>query len=296
MRSFVSFLALLYISLTIIAAAQTPTQNPSPMTDSTRPHPRIEKTDVAGRRVPLHSLKGATLFVGPKFNADRSVPMIIHFHAAPWLIERHVAKELPRAALITVQLGAGSSAYGRPFSEPELFSRLLSEARKELRLKGEWSSITLTGFSAGYGAVRAILRQPENYRLINNVLLLDGIHGSYSPEGKPLADGGSIVAEDLDSFVVFARDSADGKKTFVVTHSEIFPGTFASTTECVDQLLSKLAIRRSPNLRNGPGGMQQLSSVQKGRFYAFGYAGNSAPDHIDHLHAMPAWFKFLMIK
>ena len=284
----------LFLLLIITQVVGQPTrQNPSPMADTTRPHPRIEKTEVAGRRISLQSLKGATLFVGPEFKVNRPVPVIVHFHGAPWLIERHVAKELPKAALITVQIGAGSSAYGRPFADQELLPKLLAEARKELAMTDEWSSITLAGFSAGYGAIRAILRQPDNYRLVTNVLLLDGIHASYEPEGKGLADGGSIAAADLDSFVMFAKDALAGRKTFVLTHSEIFPGTFASTTECVDHLLGKVGLRRKATLKNGPIGMQQLSEVRRSRLYVFGYAGNSAPDHIDHLHAMPFWFRYL---
>jgi hypothetical protein len=33
--------------------------------------------------------------------------------------------------------------------------------------------------------------------------------------------------------------------------------------------------------------MQQLSEARSGRFVLMGFAGNSAPDHIDHFHAMP---------
>jgi hypothetical protein len=33
--------------------------------------------------------------------------------------------------------------------------------------------------------------------------------------------------------------------------------------------------------------MQQLSETRAGRFQLLGFAGNSAPDHVDHLHAMP---------
>jgi hypothetical protein len=33
--------------------------------------------------------------------------------------------------------------------------------------------------------------------------------------------------------------------------------------------------------------MQQLSAVRAGGFELLGFAGNTAPDHIDHLHAMP---------
>ena len=263
------------------------------MVENTRPHPRIAETEVPGRRVDLKSLKGARLFIGPRVNPNRPVMLLIHFHGAPWLIEQHVAAHLPKAALITVQMGAGSSVYRRPFEQPELFRTLLREAAAELRLQRGWSSITLSGFSAGYGAVREILRQKDNFALVNNVLLLDGMHSSYVPEGKPLADGGAIDGSGLDSFIAFAKEAVGGRKRFVFTHSEIFPGTYASTTECGDYLLSQLNLKRRPDLRQGPLGMQQLSSIDAGNFHVRGYAGNTAPDHIDHLQALPSWFGLL---
>ncbi|HJZ81899.1 MAG TPA: hypothetical protein VKD91_16190 [Pyrinomonadaceae bacterium] len=272
---------------------QPSAQNPSPMVDHTRPHPRIPQTEVTGRRVELKSLKGARLFIGPRFNSNKAAPLVIHFHGAPWLVEQHIARHLPGAALITVQLGAGSGAYRSPFERSELFRLLIDEASMELKAKQAWSSITLMGFSAGYGAVREILRRPEYFALVNNVLLLDGMHTSYVPEGKPLADGGTLEPSGLDVFVKFAREAVAGGKCFVFTHSEIFPGTYASTTECADYLLAQLNLQRHPELHQGPMGMQQLSAVNATRFHLRGYAGNSAPDHVDHLHAMPAWFSLL---
>jgi len=279
------------------AIAQQPTpQTPSPMVEHTRPHTRIQETSVPGRRVDLQSLKGARLFIGPRVNVNKPVPLLIHFHGAPWLVERHVADHLPRAALITVQLGTGSSVYRRPFEQLETFRKLLAEASDELHLKHGWSSITLSGFSAGYGAVREILRSPEYFALVNNVLLLDGMHTSYIPEGKTLADGGAIDPTGLDSFLSFAKAAVTGQKNFVVLHSEIFPGTYASTTECADYLLSQMSLQPRAQLREGPGGMQQLSAVDVKGFHVRGYAGNSAPDHVDFLHAMPAWFGLLRIR
>ena len=266
------------------------------MAEITRPHPRITQSEPAGRRIELKSLKGAKLFAGPGVNTNKPVPLIVHFHGVSWLVETHIAKYLPHAVLITVNLGAGSSAYGRPFADPALFQTLIDEASRELQLKRGWSSITLTGFSAGYGAVRAILRQEKNFGLVNNVLLLDGMHASYSPEGKVLADGGTVNAADLDSFVKFAREAVAGRKTFLFTHSEIFPGTYASTTECGDFLLATLGIKSRPKLKNGPLGMQQLSIADAGRVHFIGYAGTTAPDHVDHLQAMPAWLKLIRIK
>jgi hypothetical protein len=312
--------AALLITLILFAfAPATPQtqQSPSPMVDHTRPHPRIAQTEVKGRRVDLKSLKGARLFIGSRVNPNRPLPLLIHLHGASWLVEQHVARYLPRAALITVNLGAGSSAYRRPFEEAEQFKNLLSEAAETLGAKRGWASITLSGFSAGYGAVREILRRPEYFALVNNVLLLDGMHASYAPEGKLLADGGTIQASDVGPFINFARAAVAGgrvansrgargssprvskgvfnqgdarRKTFVVTHSEIFPGAYASTTECADYLLSQLFLKRESKLLNGPMGMQQLSAVDAGGFHLRGYAGNSAQDHVDFLHAMPAWF------
>ncbi len=266
------------------------------MIDHTRPHPRIAQSEANGRRVELKSLKGARLFIGPDVNPNRPVPLIVHFHGAPWLVELHVAEHARHAALITVQLGAGSSAYRRPFEQQELFQSLLEEARRELALKSGWSSITLSGFSAGYGAVREILRQEKYFALVNNMLLLDGMHTSYSPEGKLLADGGVIDPTGLDSFVKFAREAVAGRKTFVFTHSEIFPGTYARTTECADYLLGQLNLKSRAELHQGPIGMQQLSVVDAGRLHIRGYAGNSAPDHIDHLQGMPTWFNLLGLR
>jgi len=266
------------------------------MAEQTRPHPRIVQTEATGQRHDLTTLKGARLFVSPKVNVNKPVPLVIHFHGAPWLIEVHVARQLQNAALITVQLGTGSSAYRRPFEDETLFRSLLDEADKALGLKRGWSSITLTGFSAGYGAVREILKKPEYFALVQNVLLLDGMHASYTPEGKRLAEGGIIDDAGVDVFVKFAREATLGRKHFTFTHSEIVPGTYASTTECADYLLKQLNLSRVPQLKQGPMGMQQLSVVDVKGLHVRGYAGNTAPDHVDHIHAMPAWFPLLRIK
>lgn len=293
-------LVCLGLFLSVFAVIQTlgqqAPQNPSPMTDTTRPHPRIAKVEVPGHRTELATLKGAILYTGPKVNADKAVPLIIHFHGVSWLMEYHIAKHFPNAALITVNLGSGSRVYGNPFVQPEMFQALINEAGKALGSKKGWSSITLVGFSAGYGAVRAILRHDQNFRLVNNVLLLDGIHASYVPEGQRLADGGVINADDLDSYVKFAREAVAGNKRFLISHSEIFPATYASTTECVDYLLSTLGIKRKPKLKNGPVGMQQTSEVDVKGFHIRGYAGNTGEDHGDQLQAMPEWLKLLRIK
>ena len=80
----------------------------------------------------------------------------------------------------------------------------------------------------------------------------------------------------------------------IITHSEIFPGTYASTTETADWLLAQLGLERHAVVKWGTMRMQQLSEVRAGRFLLIGYAGNAAPDHVDQLHALPeflTWFR-----
>jgi len=155
-------------------------------------------------------------------------------------------------------------------------------------------NITLTGFSAGHGAIRAILLEARHFDAVDAILLLDGMHTSYVPEGKVLADSGAIDTTNLAAFARFARAATRGEKRFLVTHSEIFPGTFASTTETADWIIRALDLKRKPVLNWGPRGLQQLSEVHVGHFEVMGFAGNSAPDHVDHLHAMPELLRRLM--
>lgn len=53
-------------------------------------------------------------------------------------------------------------------------------------------------------------------------------------------------------------------------------------------------LERTPVLKWGPRGMQQTSEVVAGAFTLMGYAGNSAPDHVDHFHSMPELLEMLL--
>ncbi|MBD3626693.1 hypothetical protein [Cyclobacterium sp.] len=55
-------------------------------------------------------------------------------------------------------------------------------------------------------------------------------------------------------------------------------------------------IHREPVLREGPLGMQQLGASTQGKFKILAFAGNTAPDHIDHLHGMFHFIRLLESK
>src|SRR6185369_7765650 len=140
--------------------------------------------------------------------------------------------------------------------------------------------------------VRQILKSAASYERVAGVLLIDGIHTDYI-DGKPGPLESKIGTENLKVWEQFGRDAIAGRKRMIVTHSEIFPGTFASTTETADYLVAQFGLRRRPMLKWGPMGLQQLSEAKSGRFLLMGFAGNSAPDHVDQLHSLPLWLKLL---
>jgi len=280
-----------FVLLSSLALAQAPLpakQNPSPMTETVRRHERVTKTEVKGQR---WALSIGTLLLPDTARLRDTIPLYVHFHGAPWLAESSVQQHDRHAAIITAQLGSGSAVYGQPFKDPAKFAALLDEAAKALSPNRpvRFHPVILSGWSAGYGAIREIVRNRDNWPRIDAVLLEDGIHTSYLPDGQP----GPLDPAGLQPFVDFAREAVAGRKTFLITHSEIYPGTFASTTECSEFLLKELGITVRPVIKWGPLGMQQLSDARSGKLRVMGFAGNSAPDHVDHIHATKNWLKVL---
>ena len=279
------------------------------MVDFTRAHERLPKTAINA----TFSIGKAEILITPPAAAAGEGDLLIHFHGTSWLpFQAGLSTHLP-LVVAAVNVGQGGGAYDQAFRDPRALDELLAGIRARIRIR----HLYLSGFSAGYGAVRAILRYaepspgPSGHPLpqgegtrglqtplpqgegaaerrvrVDGVLLLDGLHTSYveNRQVDPIA---------MQPFLEFARAASAGKKRFVFTHSEIFPGTFASTTETADYLIRELGLKRTPVVRWGPRGMQQLSEVRSGGLTILGFAGNSAPDHIDQFHSMPEFLQLL---
>ncbi|RPJ56804.1 MAG: hypothetical protein EHM23_22525 [Acidobacteria bacterium] len=264
------------------------------MSETARQHGRIQEKPSSGLHLTLTEplAKPVDLFAPKERFRQGRFHLLVHFHGSAFILQDALRRTGDDWAGINVNLGSGSRVYREAFTDPGRFNALVTAAQAALaeKLQGAvtFDRVVLSGFSAGYGGVAAILSDPANYSRVDAVLLLDAIHASYVPEDKVLAEGGRIRQQDLQIFLDLAADvsRAESKKRFLITHSEIFPGTFVSTTEATDHLLETLRIKRMPVLRWGPLGMQQISDARRGHFRVLGFAGNTAPDHVDHLHAM----------
>jgi hypothetical protein len=256
------------------------------MVEHTRAHPRLTRQSPPGKRYPMPL---GTLFVPQGLRSNRPATLLFFFHGGDWLPELAASRQR-RMAVVTVQAGAGSGSYVKLFQDPARFLSLVAAAESAGHM--HFSQIALGGWSAGCGALRQILLDPASYNRVQRVLCIDGVHTGYT-HGAPGPIESDIDTSNLQSWLRFGKDAIAGKKRLIITHSEIFPGTFASTTETADWLLREWGLTPHPVARFGPMGTQMLSEIRAGGLTVIGFAGNSAPDHIDEMQSLSEYLRWL---
>jgi hypothetical protein len=264
-------------------------QNPSPAVEHTRAHPRLAEQPPPGHR---ETLELGTLLVPERLHIKpgqkKPVPLVVMFHGGTWLPE--AAGSRLNSAVISIQLGAGSGAYASALAGPDRFAAILAAAERKLGVR--FRPVTVAGWSAGCGAIRELLRQPASLASIQRIVAIDGIHTDYVG-GAPGPMESQLEGSKLQGWLEFAREAMAGRRRLLITHTEIFPGTYASTTETADWLIRELGMRRHAVLEWGPMGTQRVSDTRKGGLRIQGYVGNSGPDHVDQLEALVEWLRLV---
>ena len=258
------------------------------MADQIRAHVRVENREYEGSTFSVRGIleRPVEVYLPSRVDTAESFMLLIHFHGASY-VPKYAVKEFGRPVILAVvNLGSGSSVYERPFQETGCISSLVDCIGDSVAMKWQrsFSKIYFSSFSAGYGAVRAILR--EDAVSPDGILLMDGLHTDYIPEGTVLYEGGALNEDKMAGFLRFAELALGNEKRLVITHSEIFPGTYASTTETADYLIQSLSLERTPVVKWGPVGMQMIAETRSGGFSVLAFAGKTARDHVDHYHGM----------
>src|SRR6476661_4836534 len=168
-------------------ATQTPatppaaSQNPSPMVERTRAHGRVAPRPLPGVRRSFAGPLGkpVDVFVPSGTQRAGALRLVVHFHGDPFVPEDAVARLGGEHVAAVVTLGAGSGVYDRTFSDPAAYDSLLAGIGREVSAAigapARFARVTLVGFSAGHGAIRAILRDSAHFAAVDRVLLLDGM-------------------------------------------------------------------------------------------------------------------------
>ncbi len=239
-----------------------------------------------------HPLADAELFVPEGYSVPPSgvVPLAIHFQGGVAIAEENFVRSGHGGVLIASTLAGLSSSFSRPYRDREAFVALLTRAAEHLSTHEcavRFEPITVTFFSAGYGAVRELLKDPEHFARIDALVSADSIYANVVSEAVRAADAAQMV-----DFMRFAQAAARGEKTFVVAHGQT-PTPYASTAECADLLLAAVAGQRLPSARRTQRGVPIAAEFHSGGFHLYSFAEGLGGDdeakriHMDCLYMIP---------
>ena len=233
------------------------------------------------------------------FQTPGKLPTRAHFHTTVWFVIQEHLRRGAATPLICFQLGEGSTIYRQPFEDTNRFGRVLRLVEAELNKRSapvhvEIAGVDVSSFSAGYGAVRELVKSPADFKMIRRIVLLDSMYAAF--EQVPAAERPRKPAKDqIDVWAPFARAAFRGEKTFVLTHSAVPTDKYASSGECAAALLELLEIPRElvpsgtlPATTDPEFPLQ--SRADRGNFHIWGYGGEDAQAHMTHArHMAEVW-------
>lgn len=215
------------------------------------------------------------------------VPLSIHFQGGTTIAEENFVRSGQKGVLIASTLSGFSRAFAEPYRDPRAFRELLDRAASAVGGHADrdgavaFDPITITFFSAGYGAVREILAVPEHYAAIDHLVAADSIYASVVGSGIR-----APKIEQMIDFVRFAQAAARGEKTFVVTHTRIATD-YASTGECAALLFASIGATLQPQNTYTERGVPIAAELHVGNFHGYRHDGNDATAHMDCLYWVP---------
>jgi hypothetical protein len=219
--------------------------------------------------------------------------VVIHQHGVLAWQEVAFARAHVNAALVSVNLGEGSGPYEKWFSSPRALDALVAQIESAMDKSGRAvgarvGRIALSGWSAGFGGVGALLAQPASVQRIDAVLLEDGLHTSYVAASLP---DRNVLAK----YAAFAQLAIQGDKLFAISHSAVRAPGYASTTETVSALLDMVGVAKvlvAPSVVSSPfrdgTGARAIYEAHRGAFHVQGFTGGGVDEHRDHARYMDA--------
>jgi hypothetical protein len=215
------------------------------------------------------------------------IPVWLHLHGAPATVEANFADIGAPGILVNITLPGLSKIYGDHFAEPAVFADLLRDTEAALRRDSAASvwklgRLTVSSFSAGFGGVRQLLRQPAAFERIAVLVMADSIYCGYVGDSA----NKRVDPESMRGFLAFARLAVEGKRRLLITHTQQVPEGYASTTETADYLIAELAGQRTPEERAWTPALRQLSRFSCGEAEIIGFAGSRPEDHMQHLRSI----------
>jgi hypothetical protein len=211
--------------------------------------------------------------------------VLVLLHGDPQTVWNNAKWANLNSIIITANYGAASSAYQTPFvSNTALFQNVLDQALAKVRAEADisdtlqWDQLALASFSAGYGGVREILKNPTYRDNIDSLLAADSLYATTTNPG----DQTPLDSQMVD-YKAFALAAKNGQKTFLLSHSKVLTYTYENTIETADELMQYLGITPTAYSATGLGSLIYYRKAQAGNFRVWGANGATADDHSAHL-------------
>lgn len=219
---------------------------------------------------------------GRALGEDGAYNLLVHFHGAE-PIRKELAPEGLDLVIVGVDVGVRSGAYQKTMAPAGAWEALRASIDREVAAASGSASararhVIVSSWSAGFGAVQAILERPDDRP--HAVILLDSLYGGYLP-GKLALEHGQLPA-----FVRAARAAKEGEGFFAMTSTDVPTEGYASTAETADFLLRELGLQPNYHPVDPAAASPLLWSVEAGGFFAQGYGGSSREAHCDQLRAL----------
>jgi hypothetical protein len=224
--------------------------------------------------------------------------LCVHFHGAPWFVIQEHVRRGAKEPLAVFALGEGSSTYRAPFEDTNRFARVLALIESELRKRGAANAhiiaVDVSSFSAGYGAVRELVKSPGSFKILRRIALLDSIYGGLEPQQNGNTNRVPL-AEHIDAWMPFARAAMRGEKMFVLAHSQVPTSSYASSAECAAALLARLGLKAQSVATNSVPAASDPNFPLRSRagtngLHIWSYAGTDAQAHMTHArHLADVW-------
>jgi hypothetical protein len=239
-------------------------------------------------RIRLKALNGnAVLFVPTWFTAQAGgYDLIVHFHGLSEIQEANIERAGLNVAVVSINLGAGTDPYSKPFAKKDVFASLLEEAEAEIESSGRAPNaklrrLALSAWSAGYVSIAGVMKDPAASEKVDAILLADGFFTAFTNVRRRTVNEAGIKA-----MAEFAESAERNEKLFAITHTTIPTGDFPSVQECVAKLLEMTSNTKTPSSNVGPREMKEIYAVDNGSFHVRGYEGQTAKDHVKQARAM----------
>ncbi len=219
----------------------------------------------------------ATLFIPEGWKPKARNRVAIHFHSAAWyVVSQYQAAKFPDPVLVC-NFGQGSTVYARPFASNALSFDPWKKSL-EFALKGKLGNLVVTSFSAGFGAVRELIKQPDFLNRLEAVVLSDSMYGSFSTPR-------TVDPAYAKCWIPLLERGVNGRTHVVVTCSSIAPDTYAGTHE-VSKAVLELMGRQMVSVSHSTGDQRLFRRYDERKLHVWHYEGISPVAHMTQARHM----------